>query len=385
MDKKELHVLVLDGSPRQRGRQHGEELRQMIGEHLDLFRENIRQDTGLDAQVYFDRFLADTNFLPAIEKYAPDLLDEVRGIAEGSQRNFDEVFARQLSDEDPWYRQVIKYGRPLPIEHCSSLGTCEKATGPNLIAQNMDSPGYYDGFQLLLKIREQESDVESLIFTVAGKLSLAGMNDRGVGICCNSVPQLDFNLQGLPEDFIVRKVLQKENLTEVLNFMHSIPHASGQNYTLGDPADVVDLECSANNVVEFSPFPSMGRVYHTNHPTVNEDTESWDRLMERGMREDPKTVEKLMARTTTYRRLESVQKAVEKNIPLDVRRAAEILSDHTAPVCLHHQLEGSYTLGCLIMELDALHPRLTIAGGPPCSTPFQTYRFGNGFTEDTHE
>jgi hypothetical protein len=87
----------------------------------------FEQDTGLDAQSFFDRFYHQTDFLPAIEKYAPDLLEEVRGIAEGSGRSFDETLARQLSDEDPWFRQIVKFGRPVP-ENCSSLGTCETET-----------------------------------------------------------------------------------------------------------------------------------------------------------------------------------------------------------------------------------------------------------------
>jgi len=66
---------------------------------------------------------------------------------------------------------------------------------------------------------------------------------------------------------------------------------------------------------------------------------------------------------------------VEADLPLDVARAAEILSDHTAPVCLHHTPHGNYTLGCLIMELQAENPQLHVAGGTPCSVPFETFTF----------
>lgn len=367
-----MRVLTLEGTPRQRGRQHGEEMREMIGRHLDLYRENIQLDTGLDAQVFLDRFYAATDFLPAIEKYTPDLLEEVRGIAEGAGRSFDEVLARQLSDEDPWFRQIVKFGRDVP-ENCSCLGTRE--AGRSLIAQNMDSALYYDGFQMLLRVREPDSDVESLVFTVAGKLSLAGMNNHGVGICCNTVLQLDFNPRGLPEDFIVRKVLQQKNLGEVLAFMRSIPHASGQNYLLGDPQSVTDLECSAHRVSELPIAPDNKRIFHTNHPIANDDTRSWDALWARGEREAPEMLAQMKARQTTFNRFDALKRDMGVDVPLDVHRAAEILSDHTAPVCLHHLGKGNYSLGCLIMELDAENPRLNIAGGPPCSTPFRTYTF----------
>ena len=199
------------------------------------------------------------------------------------------------------------------------------------------------------------------------------MNNHGVGICCNSVLQLDFNPAGLPEDFIVRKVLQQRNLADVLTFMHAIPHASGQNYVLGDPHGVVDLECSAHKVVEATLMPDKKRVYHTNHPLVNDDTGSWDAMWARGEREAPQMVAQMRARMTTFARFAALERDVEADLPLNVRRAAEILSDHTAPVCLHHTPAGNYTLGCLIMELDAQAPRLHITGGTPCSTPFRTY------------
>jgi len=367
-----MRVLELKGSPRERGRQHGEELREEIGRHLDLYHENIQLDTGLDAQAFFDRMYAETDFMPAIEKYAPDLLEEVRGIAEGSGRNFDETLARQLSDEDPWFRQIIKFKRDVP-EHCSSLGTREG--GRSLIAQNMDSPLYYDGFQMLLRVHEPDSDVQSLVLTVAGKLSLAGMNNYGVGICCNTVLQLDFNPCGLPEDFIVRKTLQQKNLGDVLTFMKSIPHASGQNYVLGDPNNVTDLECSAHKVTEVPLKPNSQRVCHTNHPIINDDTKSWSDLWERGEREAPQLVEQMKSRMTTFNRYTVLERDINDAPPLDVKRAAEILSDHTAPICLHHIDKGNYTLSCLIMELDAQNPKLHITGGPPCSTPFRTYTF----------
>ena len=367
-----MRVLELSGTPRERGRQHGEELREPIGRHYDLYRENIEQDTGLSSQEYLDQFLANTNFLPAAEKYAPDLLDELRGIAEGSGRSFQEVFARMLSDEDPWYRQMVKFGRGVP-EHCSCLGSREG--GRSLIAQNMDSPLYYDGFQTILHIHEPDSDLESLIFTVAGKISLAGMNNYGVGICCNSVLFLDFNVRGLAEDFIVRKVLQQKSLEDALTFMRSVPHASGQNYVLGDPSHVTDLECSGSKVIEIPMQAGSNRFAHTNHPLNNDDTGSWDAMWKRGEQQNPELIEALKSRMTTYNRYNTLQIGIQADLPLDVNRAKALLSDHTAPVCQHHIHHQNYTLGCLIMELDAQTPRLIAAAGPPCSTPFRTYTF----------
>ena len=48
---------------------------------------------------WVERFIADTNFQPAIEKWVPGMLDEVRGIAEGAELPFEEIYVFQLADE----------------------------------------------------------------------------------------------------------------------------------------------------------------------------------------------------------------------------------------------------------------------------------------------
>jgi len=374
MKEKKLHVLTLTGGPRERGLSHGEEMREEIARHLELWREDLRKDTGMSPDDYLDKFYAETDFFPAIEQFAPDLLEEVRGIAEGSGQDFRVVLTRQMSDEDPWFRQILKFGRPIMKEHCSSLGAWDQDERPNLIAQNMDTPGYCDGLQLILKIKEADSDLESLVFTVAGKISLAGMNNRCVGICCNTLLQLNFNTKGLPEDFIVRKTLQQQDLAHAIGFMNSIPHASGQNYIMGDVSGVVDLECSGSKVVLCPGNRGQCRLIHTNHPLVNDDQSSWKGMIEEGRECDPESIKKILAGMTTELRFTALSREVQKEQPIDIKRAVDILSQHEGPVCIHHG-DDLYTLGCLIMELDPDNPRFHIAPGPPCETQFSIFDF----------
>jgi isopenicillin-N N-acyltransferase-like protein len=374
MKRKKLSVLTLAGGPRERGISHGEEMREEIVRHLELWQEDLSKDTGMSPDDYLDRFYAETDFLPAIKQFAPDILEEVKGIAEGSGQDFRVVLIRQMSDEDPWFRQIVKFGRPIMVEHCSSLGAWDQEEQPNLIAQNMDTPGYCDSLQLILKIKEAESELESLVFTVAGKISLAGMNNRCVGVCCNTLLQLNFNPKGLPEDFIIRKTLQQPDLTHAIGFMNSIPHASGQNYIVGDMSGVVDLECSGSKVVQYSGNSGQCRLFHTNHPLINDDQSSWKRMIEKKTESDQESAKKILAGMTTELRFKALSREVQKEQPLDVKRAVDILSQHEGPICTHHG-DDLYTLGCLIMELDPDNPRFHIAPGPPCETQFSIFDF----------
>ena len=279
---------------------------------MELWKENTEEELKMPVETYLQRFYRETDFLPAIKKYAPDILEEIRGLAAGCGLPFEWVLARQLSDEEPWYRNTIKFGIPLP-QNCTSIGLRREAGRPNLIAQNMDTPKYYDGFQLLLEIEEQNSDLAYKVFTVTGKISLCGMNNYGVGITCNSLIQLNFNPKGLPEDILVRKALQSRSFKEMQDFLTSVPHASGQNYLYGGPDGLQSLECSAGAKTSFMPDDSKEILYHTNHPLCSLDTKIFDEALQELQVKDPVFYENLMERLKrdTYTRFAVVKDLME--------------------------------------------------------------------------
>ena len=69
-------LLHMTGTPRQRGQMHGEQLRVQIAAVLDLWKADIERETHLPAHDYLRRFLAETDFLPAIQRWTPHLLDD---------------------------------------------------------------------------------------------------------------------------------------------------------------------------------------------------------------------------------------------------------------------------------------------------------------------
>ncbi len=369
-----LKKIELRGGPRERGRVHGETLRPLVREHLQRWTEALRADLGVDPDTYVEQILRETDFFPAAERWTPDLLEELRGIAEGAGTDFRYTFVRALSDEEPWYRRE-RYFAAAGEKGCSSVGVDAAPGRPAVVAQNMDMPGWCDGHQVLLHIVDPGSPVEALVFTIAGKISLCGMNSAGLAICCNGLSQMSFARDGLAEDFVVRGFLARATLEEGLAFLQGIRHASGQNYTVGAPgAPVHDLECSANRVCEYRPSQVRDRVYHTNHPLVNPDQEPWLRLSPHLTDEERRR----FFHGTTYERLPALEETLgDPSYPATVEGIKTALGNHQGPVCRHGEIEGRYdhfTLGCLIMELGSTL-RLHVAPGPPCRTPFQVFTF----------
>ena len=265
---KQLRFLELSGTPYERGLMHGKLLKKEIQEVIRLFKIDIAETTKEDPDQFIAKFLEQTDYKTAVLKWMPELMDELRGISEGSGIDIETIFMHQLGDEY-WFNT-----KDILAHNCSSFGVNKSATHPSMAAQNMDIPPFYHGFQTVIKITEPDSDKEMMFLTIPGHLGITGMNNKAVSINCNTLMQLDYGKTGLPVTFVVRGVVNKNTQEEALQFLKDIKHASGQNYIIGGPDKVYSMECSANKVVAFRPFENSTFTYHTNHPMSNTDYNS---------------------------------------------------------------------------------------------------------------
>lgn len=376
-----FYFASVSGTPYERGFQHGALLRDGAREHNRRWREVCERDTGMPVRNYLERFFAETDFLPAAKRYTPGLLEEIRGIADGAELPYNEVLARQLSDEEPWYRRYLKFDIDVNTlafrEHCSCIGQLGGEGQPTILAQNMDGLGYYQDTQAIVHVKDQDSDVEAYILTVAGKLSLCGMNNYGLAVCCNTVAQLDFDPRGLAEDFIVRTILEKKSAEEAIAFLRRIPHASGQNYMIGDPDKIVMVECGQHKVVVIEEQLKNGKFIHTNHQLVNDDTAKWDKTMELARAYAPDVYERLMKTQTTYNRFDGLYTMAKAHARLSRDTIVQMLSDHSIPICMHGEEFPICATSCVVFTLDRTNPVFQATAGPACMHPFETRVFQN--------
>lgn len=372
--KKEMPVLILDGPPRKRGRIYGESMRPKIKEIIALWKDSLHQSRQMHPEAYLSRFVEETNFKPAIQKWTPDLLEETMGLSEGSGIDFDTIYAFQLMDEEWWNGSQLLWERKLKDKNCSGLGVLKQNAHPAMQAQNMDLPRITDGFQTILHIKHPNSSLESFVFTFAGFIVANGMNNRPIGICVNILPHLNYSTDGLPVAYVIRGLLERSTHEEAVDFIQNIKHASGQNYIIGGKKKVFDFECSAHSTSRFVPYEGANRVYHTNHPLVNEDQQMYKEML-RKLPPSEKN-ERISNSEARFQALERRLMDPDKTITLDTIK--EILSSHDHPkypVCRHKKPEGGgMTFGCVIMILSS-SPEYHVAPGPPCMTEFQSFRF----------
>ena len=352
-----LRVLVLEGAPHERGFEHGRALKKEIHELVKLWKTDIEKSYKMDANTFIAKFLKRTNFQKAIKRWTPELLEEVKGIAEGSGIDFPTMFAFQLIDE------MWVLGRDVQSEHCTTIGVKKTDKNPSVVAQNLDIPRFYHGYQTLLHIKDSKTSWEALVFTIPGFIAANGLNNHAVAVVVNAVQQLENSRDGLPVAFVIRGILKKRSYEDAVQFIHTIKHGAPQNYMIGGPENVGSFECSTNKTKRYIPFKDASFTYHTNHPLEN-------------LNYSKRFLDYLKSRNTPPQdyeyncpRFKSLQKILNNNsVRIGINKLKKIFSDRETII------NNGGTYGCTIMVLTE-NPELYISPGRPDEEPFVVFKF----------
>lgn len=161
------HAMVeCRGNGRERGRAHGEALREPIRGLLERWDADVAARLGRPPQTLVSALVETTGFVAAIERHTPDLLEEVRGIADGAGIAFDRVLALNLMDEEWWFSAPAE-----PRDACTLIAVAPAEGRPTVLAQNMDLPELMDGAQAILRI-DDGAGGGGAVLTAAGMIGL---------------------------------------------------------------------------------------------------------------------------------------------------------------------------------------------------------------------
>ena len=226
------------------------------------------------------RLLASTSHLEAMRAHTPELLEEMAGIAAGAGVALENVQAFCLMDEE-W--AAVGAGGSGP--GCTVV--CARRGKTSLLAQTMDLPVHYSGSwltlntqpekggpQAVLELKPCDGGRHAVVFTCAGMLGLLGCNSDGLTVCLNNLATVANNRSGLPVAAVLRGLLRNcANVPSAAAYLRSLPHATGQAYTIGDAyGELACIEASACRVASVPivlgiPGAEEGWA-HANHPLV---------------------------------------------------------------------------------------------------------------------
>jgi isopenicillin-N N-acyltransferase-like protein len=173
------------GSPYQRGQQHGLAVPERIVRSARLYRQQLARQ-----EVSAERLSAlALGMRPAIERFDPDYLDEMQGIAHGAGVPLEDVILINCRTEMMFGHGELSAVCKALDDGCTNLVVLpENAESGRLMhAHNWDWREECLDTGIVLRIRrggnEREPDV--LMFTEAGSLARHGFNGAGVSLTGN--------------------------------------------------------------------------------------------------------------------------------------------------------------------------------------------------------
>lgn len=352
-------LVITEGDAYTRGRQLGEAVVDRVDRCVDAYFGLFQYHAGLDRE----RVLREAKrFIPLIDGYAPELLEEMRGIADGSNHEFLEIVAINARTE-----LLHGVGRP----ECTSIAVAPQASadGHVRLGQNWDWYAWLAGTTVLWGIRKDDG-TDVLTFAEAGLVGKIGVNARGVAIGANLLMSDSDNPgPAVPMHIILRHALDTaRSAAEGAAIILETPRCTSCNHILADVAGtVVDVEATPAGSVLIEPVG--GIITHANHCG-----DAGLFAADRGARDYPESV----ARGARVQSLAS-DRVLSRD---DIRR---ILTDHdTAPgsICLHVQpdvvpQQQEETVASILIDLTV--GALDIADGPPCSAEYRRIQLSEIF------
>ncbi|PZF81936.1 acyl-coenzyme A--6-aminopenicillanic-acid-acyltransferase form [Jiangella anatolica] len=353
--------LELSGSARERGRRHGEGARSQVRAAVDFYTEHSRRLSGRDLADHADRI---GGWRAEIGRQAPDLLDEMDGIAEGAGVSADAVLLLNARADLGHLREpaATRTEARRHRDRGSSLALLGAATGDEhvYVARNWD--WYPDAGEWSVVLRIVQPPKPTLIVEAeAGQVGGDGANSAGLAL---AVTGLDGPgaASGLPRAVLSRAILDCHDLHGALRAVLLMPRCAPASLLLAHrDGAAVALESQAAGARWRQ--PDGGVLVQGDH---HQDELPAD------LRDDhrPVIVDSLYRVPIVRQRAAAARLAVGSGGVL--RAVAGALSDHVgypAAVCRHDDQrwpgdDGMATLRSSITDLTTGEHRL--AAGNPC-------------------
>ncbi|MCL5074612.1 MAG: C45 family peptidase [Chloroflexi bacterium] len=362
-------VLEASGSPYEIGYALGSQNKNLIPYLVEDNFANLHELFKRKSLTYLphDKYLALANrYLPYAMEYAPDLVEELRGMAEATEMELSEIFAFNclMDFEDlayPMLADQLLFG-------CTVFGVTGKATtdGQSYIGENYDYRSIFKTAGMVMHLKPDEGPA-ALLWSMPGLLGCAGVNSAGIGVVINKLVPID-SRSGVPYTFIVRKILQQERIGDAIAAISGARRASGINYLLADATDqVLSLETTATNYEPL--YPTKGIIAHTNH-YLTPILRGYERFRL------PYSHDSLFR----YNRMQNLLEDKVGNITMeDLKTFTKDHVNYPFSICRH---EGEHVEEPLLTEtiasliIDPSMPSLVVTAGNPCEREYQAFSLG---------
>ncbi|MWA12818.1 C45 family autoproteolytic acyltransferase/hydolase [Streptomyces sp. BA2] len=263
MAPRTLPIIEISGTPIERGRQYGEAVRPQLHTALAYYEEAFGQSSGLT----WDQVAARAaRWLEPVRDYAPHLVEEMRGIAEGAGVELPDILALNARGEVIYDRSFAQMkADEEPAEGCTSFAAYGEASGDGHVwaGQNWDWRAGVADTVVMLRIVQPPHP--TLIMQVeAGQIGRQGANSAGIALNANGLGGRFSDAIGLPQTVVRRSVLDQHTITDALDVLcRTRAHIASNALLTCREGFAVDLETTPAGHGWM--YPTDGLLVHGNH------------------------------------------------------------------------------------------------------------------------
>jgi isopenicillin-N N-acyltransferase-like protein len=349
-----FQIVELKGSAYEMGLQHGKALTGEIRANLTLYFDMVKGLVGTDPEVCLQHA---AKFQAAIHSHAPEMLEEMQGIADGAAVSLDEILFLNARTE----LMSMRPPDQAQTGECTAIGLLGARTisGQSIIAQNWDWHERVCATSAIFRL--DPADAPRAVFLAeAGQVGKIGFNQHGLGVTLNILMTGEMSY-GIPVHVLLRMVLGARTVAEATSMIKGCPRGGTSHFLIGDAGGhLKGLELTPVDVAELA--PENGAVIHTNHYC--------DVALAQ------KDVGRLLMIDTTARFDRAVSLVAGRKL-WDVQSISELFTDHDnhpASICRHvnpsdPEFLHMMTVASFIMDLSA--GKMFVSHGQPCQAAYQ--------------
>ncbi len=297
-------------------------------------------------------------FLSPITRYDPDLVEEMRGVADGAGVDFYDILALNSRSE------LIFQGTE-GADGCTSVAISPERSEnkETLIGQNWEWKIIQRDACVILKIR-QKNKPDIFMITEAGIIGKVGFNSAGVAVCLNAM-SADKKPEGLPLHIALRGILNSTLLSDAILAAAREKLACCAFFMVGHKeGEVIGIEVGPDDFDVL--YPANGAIAHANHFTSPRLSNFRDTMK-------LKFPDSFMRHGRANKLLNSIEGKIGVE---DLKR---VFSDHTGypdSLCRHEDLrdpEGMRMGEVFSMIINLSKGEVSLAPGEPCQNQYQVY------------
>ncbi len=342
------------GTPKEIGLQHGAILKQEIH---SLYGRLLKRYTDF-SKTSNERSIigATAYYIDSTQKYAPALIEEIEGIAEGSGLAFEKVFFMNCYDEMAYYNETKDQVNGCTLFLATGRATVDKRT---YLGQGWDMDEYFNPIIISINTSGSDHAPRVIMLTHPGVVGGAGINEHGLALIWSTVKAVDEDT-GLPVPLMIRETLGGKNLNDAVHVLLNTPRASGFNFIVGNQYGGFNIEATGKK----EKIHYITAMYaHANHYEN-------DLLSQYAIRPPVRS-------SNTYIRSGRMRQLLENDFGLiDLGICKQALCDHANypySICRHTE-EGESTSmtqsGLIFVPEEKM---MYASEGPPCRSGFNPF------------